>query len=163
ASREATRRSTIRAMRRLLPLSLLLVACGEPAPAIDAGTDAPAPLVCDAPATPSPLVVTADFSARSLTLLGLPRVLDPGCTAEDAIVGTIDLSAYSPGPIELEIAPDGRTAVVAVGPGFFEGAGAGLIGSPDVSGPGALLVVDLVDRAVLGEIATTHVPMGIAI
>lgn len=159
-------------MRAITKLALgslaLATACGPGASSPDdAGTDrapdAPPPLECTAPATPSRLVVTADWISRSLTLLGLERVLDPGCTADDAIVGTVDLAAYAPGPIELEITPDGRTAVVAVGPGFFEGAGGGLVGNPDVSGAGALLIVDLASRAVLGEVATTHVPMGIAI
>lgn len=130
---------------------------------VDAGVDAAPPPVCMAPAAPSRLVVTADWLARSLTLLGLERVLDPGCSAEDAIVGRVDLSAYAPGPIEVELTPDGRTAVVAVGPGFYEGFGAALVGMPEVPPGGTLLVVDLAARAVVGEVPTTHVPMGIAI
>lgn len=163
------RSATISVVRPSLGAPLALVAalaaagCGEPSSPDDAGTDAPAPLVCTAPATPSRLVVTADWMARSLTLLGLERTLDPGCTAADARVGTIDLAAHAPGPIQLEIAPDGRTALVAVGPGFFEGAGGALVGSPDPELDGALLVVDLIDRAVVAEIPTTHVPMGLAI
>ncbi len=153
--------------RRFLLLSLLL-GCSTPSPTPDAalpddaGTDAPTPLVCTAPATPTPLVVTADWMARSLTLLSLARVLDPGCTADDARIGTIDLAAWAPGPIELRITPDGRTAVVAVGPGFFTGSGAGLVGNPSPELDGALLLVDLVDRTVM-EIAIANAPMGIAI
>ena len=132
------------------------------APSLDArGEDAPR--VCTASATPSRLVVTADWLSRSLTLLGLERVLDPGCDAEDAIVATISLDAYPPGPLEVEITPDGRTAIVSVGPGFFEGAGAALVGMPAVPEGDALLVVDLDTRAVVAEIETTHAPMGIAI
>jgi DNA-binding beta-propeller fold protein YncE len=142
---------------------LLGTSCDGAPAADDAGTDAPAPLVCTASATPSQLVVTADWMARSLTLLGLERTLDPGCSADEARVGTIDLGAHAPGPIELEIAPDGRTALVAIGPGFFAGAGGALVGNPDPELDGTLLVVDLIDRAVLAEIATTHVPMGLAI
>ncbi len=124
--------------------------------------DAP-DLPCTASAAPSRLVVTADWLSRSLTLLGLERVLDPGCDASEAIVGTISLADHAPGPIEIEIAPDGRTAVVSVGPGFYEGFGAALVGMPDVPAGGSLLIVDLLDRAVVAEIPTAHVPMGIAI
>lgn len=149
-------------------LASVLFGCDAPAATVDggrdAGTDAPdAPdLPCLASATPSRLVVTADWLNRSLTLLGLERVLDPGCTAEEAIVGTIDLSAYVPGPLELEISPDGRTALVAVGPGFYEGAGALLAGEGTPEAEGTLLVVDLETRSVAAEIATAAVPMGIA-
>jgi DNA-binding beta-propeller fold protein YncE len=140
---------------------------GEDVAAIDAATlDArgeDAPRVCTASATPSRLVVTADWLSRSLTLLGLERVLDPGCDAEDAIVATISLDAYPPGPLEVEITPDGRTAIVSVGPGFFEGAGAALVGMPSVPEGAALLLVDLDTRAVLAEIETAHTPMGIAV
>ncbi|MBN8612895.1 MAG: hypothetical protein J0L92_20055 [Deltaproteobacteria bacterium] len=125
--------------------------------------DAPADHDCGAPSDHPRLVVTADWLARSLTLLDLDRVIDPGCDATDAILGTIDLSRYPPGPLEIEMAPDGRTAMVSVGPGFFEGAGAGLVGRPEVPPGGSLLIVDVIDRSVRAEIATTHVPMGIAI
>lgn len=150
---------------------LATISCADPsAPDRDAaepadatiGVDAP-DLPCTASATPSRLVVTADWMSRSLTLIGLERALDPGCTAAEAIVGTIDLADHAPGPIELEIAPDGRTAVVSIGPGFFDGAGGALIGDPGPARDGTLLVVDLESRSVLAEIATAHVPMGIAI
>jgi DNA-binding beta-propeller fold protein YncE len=164
-------------MRRALSVLLaLLSACSTPsaspdasdASADDAALDAPAidaapPLVCNAPATPSRLVVTADWMARTLTLLGIERVLDPGCTADDARIGTIDLAMWAPGPIQLRIAPDGRTAVVSVGPGFFTGSGGSLVGNPNPALDGALLIVDLVDRAVLAEIPIANAPMGIAI
>jgi len=135
----------------------------ESTPDAPRSADAAPDLPCTAPATSSRLVVTADWLSRSLTLLGLERVLDPGCDASEAIVGTISLPDHAPGPIEVEIAPDGRTAVVTVGPGFYEGFGAALVGMPEVPAGGALLVVDLIDRAVVAEIATAHVPMGIAI
>src|SRR5687767_3673728 len=112
-----------------------------------------APLACTAPAAPSRLVVTADWLSRSLTLLGLPRVLDPGCTAADAIVGTIDLAEWAPGPIEVEIAPDGARALVAIGPGFYEGAGTALVGGAAAESTGTLLLVDLEARSVVTEIA----------
>ncbi|UJR85133.1 YncE family protein [Sandaracinus amylolyticus] len=133
--------------------ALALGACGgEARGGQDAGVVIDAEVPCVASADPSRLVVTADWMSRSLTLLGLERVLDPGCSADEAIVGRIDLAAWAPGPLEVEVAPDGRTAVVAVAPGFMSD-------EPDH----ALLVVDLEARAVLGEIELTDAPMGIAI
>lgn len=133
------------------------------AASLDAPAEEDVPRVCAASATPSRLVVTADWLSRSLTLLGLERVLDPGCDADDAIVDTIALDTHAPGPLEVEITPDGRTAIVSVGPGFFEGAGAALVGMPSVPEGAALLLVDLDTRAVVAEIETAHAPMGIAI
>ena len=155
---------TIEAVRPSPLLALVVLAsCSEPAPIPDAGPDSGPPLVCTAPATSSRLVVTADWLARSLTLFGLDRIRDPGCSADEARVGTIDLSAYAPGPIELELTPDGTTAVVAVGPGFYDGFGAALVGRPDYELDGTLLLVDLIERRVTAEIETMHIPMGIAI
>ncbi len=155
----------------ILLVASALAACSAPeAAGADAGSLADAPIAVDggrppclASATPSRLVVTADWMNRSLTLLGLERVLDPACIASEAIVGTIELGAYAPGPIELEITPDGRTAVVSVGPGFFDGTGGVLVGTPMPEQEGRVLLVDLESRAVTADIATTHVPMGIAI
>jgi DNA-binding beta-propeller fold protein YncE len=108
------------------------------------------------------LVVTADWLNRSLTLLSHARLL-AGCPAETAIEGRIDLSAHAPGPLQVEITPDGRSAVVSLSAGFFEGDGGVLVGSPDVPPGGGLLVVDLVEGVVVHAIDTAQVPMGIAI
>lgn len=158
-------------MRTLTPIGLLLAllcGCDAPAPALDAApVDAPAPdapaLECTASATPTRRVVTADWMNRSLSVLGLERVLDPGCSAADALLTTIDLSAHAPGPIELELTPDGRSAVVSIGPGFFEGSGGALVGNPMPELRGELLLVDLVEGRVSATIATPVAPMGLAI
>ena len=122
-----------------------------------------------APTPPDPcagdegrLLVTADWLNQGLSLLSEPRLL-AGCAADTAVVGRIDLAGFPPGPLQIEIAQDGRTAVVSSGPGFFEGEGGALVGSPEVPPGGNLLVVDLLDRVVVHTITTTHVPMGIAI
>ena len=47
------------------------------------------------------LVVTADWLNQSLTLLDYERLTDGQSTGEESIVGTIDLSDYEPGPLEL--------------------------------------------------------------
>ncbi len=115
----------------------------------------PAPL-------PARLGVTADWLARTLSVIDLDALAAGATTREEVVARTIDLSAYAPGPLEVEIAPDGVTALVAVSPGFFGGFVGDLIGATDVEQAGTLLVVDLETEAVT-EIATAHVPMGIAI
>jgi len=110
------------------------------------------------------IVVTADWINRSLTVFSLDKILDPSIGAEQAIVGTVDLSAWPPGPIEVEITADGRTAVVAVGPGFFaRGSLNALVGSPHVEAGSAVLIVDLRALRVTGVIETEDAPLGVAI
>jgi len=109
-------------------------------------------------------VVTADWLGQSLTLLDYDTLIDGHSDAAASIVDTIDLSGWEPGPIELEITPDGKTAVVSVGPAFFDGDGVTntLVGSPDVPPGGALLIVDLASGEAV-EVVTEDVPLGIAI
>jgi YVTN family beta-propeller protein len=110
------------------------------------------------------LVVTADWLNQSLTLLDYDKLIDGQSDAAAAIVRTIDLSGWEPGPVEVEITPDGKTAIVSVGPAFFDGSGVTnmLIGSPEVPPGGTLLVVDLESGAAT-EVTTEDVPLGIAI
>ena len=114
--------------------------------------------------TDTRLVVTADWLNKSLTLFDYAKLIDGESSATDARLRTIDLGAFEPGPLEVEITPDGKSALVAVGPGFFDGDGVanGLIGSPEVPPGGAMLIVDL-DTGEAVEVETAHVPMGIAI
>jgi YVTN family beta-propeller protein len=105
-------------------------------------------------------VVTADWLNQSLTLFDYDKLIDGESDATASIVRTIDLSDWQPGPLEIEITPDGKTAVVSVGPGFFDGFS--IIGSPDVPSGGTLLVVDL-ETGEAESIETEDVPMGIAI
>ncbi|MDG2306449.1 MAG: YncE family protein [Candidatus Binatia bacterium] len=114
--------------------------------------------------TRPPLLVTADWLNRSLTVFAQEPLLAGSAPVEDAILGTVDLSAWPPGPVEVEITPDGETAIVAVGPGFFQsGITNILIGSPDVPNGSAVLLVDLESLEVTAEISTRHAPLGIAI
>ncbi len=109
------------------------------------------------------LVITADWLSGTLTLLDHDALV-AGASAETALVDTVDLSAYAPGPLELELTPDGALAVVTVSPGFFGGGvGGSLVGSPEVPEGGRLLVVDIASRKVVAELETEHTPMGIAI
>lgn len=110
------------------------------------------------------LVVTADWLNQSLTLLDYEKLVDGQSDAEAALVDTIDVSDWEPGPIEVELTPDGKTAVVSVGPAFFDGTGVVnmLIGSPEVPPGGALLIVNLESGDAV-EVVTEDVPLGIAI
>ncbi|MBW2381245.1 MAG: hypothetical protein JRG70_17150, partial [Deltaproteobacteria bacterium] len=90
------------------------------------------------------LVVTADWLNQSLTLLDYDKLIDGESDGPSSVVDTIDLSGWEPGPIEVEVTPDGKTAVVSVGPAFFDvGITNMLIGSPEVPEGGTLLIVDL--------------------
>lgn len=118
----------------------------------------------DTESGPDPrLAITADWQAGSLSLIDL-EALAAGATAyDDVLVDTVDLSAYPPGPLEVEITPDGATAVVTTSPGFFDGLVGNLIGVGDVELDGALLLVDIASRSVTAELQPADVPMGIAI
>jgi len=107
------------------------------------------------------LVVTADWLNQSLTLLDYDKLVDGQSDAASSIVDTIDLSNWEPGPIEVELTPDGKTAVVSVGPAFFDGL-PGLVGDPEIPAGGTLLIVDL-QTGVAEAIQTEDVPLGIAI
>lgn len=111
--------------------------------------------------TSSPVVVTADWLNQSLTVLDYDALVDGESDAAASIVKTIDLSAWEPGPIEVELTPDGKTAVVSVGPGFFDGL-PGLVGNPEIPSGGTLLIVDL-ESGEAEEVETRDVPLGIAI
>jgi YVTN family beta-propeller protein len=139
-------------MRAPIPLSLVafIIGCGtepECAPASEGR------------------VVTADYLNRSLTVFDRGRLASGRCDAAQAMVGgrPLDLAEWAPGPLQVELTPDGTRAVVAVGPGFFAGGGQLLIGAPEPPPGGALLVVSLEPFEVLATIPTAHVPMGIAV
>jgi len=110
---------------------------------------------------PLRMVVTADFLNRSLSVLDYDQLIT-GASRDDALSKTIDLADYAPGPLQVELTPDGSKAVVAVGPGFFDQLGIAF-GFGDVAGEGSLLVVDLESGTVTGDITTASAPMGIAI
>lgn len=111
---------------------------------------------------PSRVVVTADWLNRSLTIFDHARLVAGG-TVDESRWATVDLAPYAPGPLEVEVTPDGKTAIVSVSPGFMPAVGAIFIGPVDVPPGGTLLLVDLPTRTVRAEIKTAQVPMGIAI
>jgi DNA-binding beta-propeller fold protein YncE len=146
-------------LRLVFPLSITTLVLAGCSGSGDGDTEGDPPMPVP---YPDRVVVTADWLNRSLTVFDHARLV-AGDTVEEARWATIDLAEHAPGPLEVELTPDGQTAVVAVGPGFFVGVGELFLGNLDIPPGGTLLVVDLPGRAVRAEIATTHVPMGIAI
>lgn len=118
---------------------------------------------CGSSSSSPRLVVTADWLNQSLTLLDYDKLIDGESDGPSAVVDTIDLSDWEPGPIEVEVTADAKTAVVSVGPAFFDsGVTNTLVGSPEVPPGGTLLVVDL-ESGTATEVVVAHVPLGIAI
>jgi DNA-binding beta-propeller fold protein YncE len=160
----------LRTVRAAGIASLLSAACSSSSPA---GTGAsPARTQPDSGATPAAdgaapatprLVVTADWLGGSLSVLSYDKLIAGAATRDEALIGTVDLAQYPPGPLEVAIAPDGKTAVVTVGPGFFPGLVGNLIGATTIPAGGTLLLVDLQRRAVVAELPPPTPPMGVAI
>ncbi|MEM7154771.1 MAG: hypothetical protein AAF799_18115 [Myxococcota bacterium] len=111
---------------------------------------------------PARVAVTADWKARSLSVIDLDALASGARTRDEIVARTLDLSEYAPGPLQVELVPGSTRAVVSISPGFFAGFVGNLIDAGDVEQDGTLLVVDLETEEVT-EIATMHVPMGIAI
>src|SRR5688572_29955185 len=70
-----------------------------------------------APQSPR-LAVVADFLNQTLSIVDLAK-LKEGAQREDALIGKVDLAKYTPGPLDLAITPDGKTALVAISGGWL--------------------------------------------
>ncbi len=140
-------------LRALLPLALL-AACGDD-PKTPGETKDP---------LPTPLVITADWAAGTLSFASLSALIGMEARSE-AVVSTLDLSEYVPGPLALELTHDKKKVLVAASPGFFSVPGAGelLLGRPVPAGAGKLVVVDIDRQEIEAAIDTGVTPMGIAI
>lgn len=117
------------------------------------------------PPRPDRLVVTADWRAHRLSLVDYGALRDGAESREAALWKSVELPDHEPGPLEVELTPDGGRAVVAVAPGFFAGSAGALIGAGPGSIPegGSLLVVELDSGEILAELDTAQHPMGIVI
>ena len=102
------------------------------------------------------LAISADFLSQTLSIFDIDKLRE-GATRSEVLVGSVDLSQYTPGPLALGVTPDGKTALVSISAGFL---GAFIDVPP---GDGTLLFVDLEKREVVGELFTGKSPMGIAI
>jgi hypothetical protein len=103
------------------------------------------------------LAVSADFVNQSLSIVDLDKLVD-GATREDALVGTVDLSKYTPGPLDLAITPDGKTALVSISAGWLSA-----FDTTIPAGNGTVLIVDLEKKTVVKDLNTGASPMGITI
>ncbi len=118
----------------------------------------------DAPAPAPRMAITTDWLSGSLSLLDYDALVAGATTRDEALIETIDLASDPPGPLQVEVTPDGKRALVAVGGGFFDGVAGLIIGVMSVPpGDGGLLVIDLETRAVEARLSPMHTPMGIAI
>ncbi len=133
----------------LMLITAVLLSCQPDDSDNSSGTD-------DTSATGQGLAITADFLNQKLSIVDIDK-LTKGATRADALVGTVDLSNYSPGPLDLAITPDGKTALVSISGGW--------LGSFTTvpAGNGTLLFVDIPSRKVVAELFTGKSPMGIAI
>lgn len=138
-----------------LGLCLAVFACSD-----DDGGDADG----SAPVVPTKLAIVADWLNGSLSYVDVDKLA--AGTARDALVtATVDLSAYPPGPIDLAITPDKKTALVSSSTGFFAIPGSSfLLGGVTLpSGPGKLLWVDIASGKVAAELDAGPGPMAIQI
>ena len=94
---------------------------------------------------------------KTLSVVDVNKLVE-GATREDALIGTVDLGMYTPGPLTLAITPDGKTAIVSISSGWL-----GLVTQGIPSGNGTVVFVDLDTLKVTGELNTGSNPMGIAI
>jgi hypothetical protein len=143
-----------------------LCACGGDTTVASSSADAGAMPAADGggPGSGGHQAITADWLNKSLTILDLDK-LEAGAKRKDVVVATIDLSKYSPGPMEVAVTPDGKTALVSISAGFFTIPGSAFLvnASSIPADPGTLLMVDLSARKVVAELDTGKSPMGILI
>lgn len=107
--------------------------------------------------------VVADWLNKSLSIIDL-NALKPGASYNDILINRIDLSQYTPGPIDVTVTKDGKLALVSISAGWFATPGANaIIGENVPTGQSTLLFVDLAKRAVVGELNTGNDPMSIVL
>ncbi|HTU61177.1 MAG TPA: hypothetical protein VMF89_22135, partial [Polyangiales bacterium] len=101
--------------------------------------------------------VSADFLGKTLSIVDVDK-LKPGAKRADALLGSVDLSMFSPGPLAVAVTPDAKTAVVSISAGWL-----GLVGTEVPPGSGTLVFVDLETLTVKGDLNIGRDPMGILI
>lgn len=117
---------------------------------------------------PAPVVkaLVSDWRNLRLDLIDAGPLFGEQAAAvlkEDLVVDELDLSSYVHGPLNAEVSPDGRYALVSLSAGFFvvEGAGALVRAGEIPQGPGQVLVIDLNTLEIVAELETGNGPMGI--
>lgn len=130
--------------------------CGEE-PDIPTDTIVPEPVTDGGSRT----AVVADWLNKSLSIISLDA-LQSGATYNDVLIDRIDLSRYSPGPIDVAVTKDGKMALVSISAGWFATPGANaIIGETVPAGQSRLLFVDLEQKTVVDELNTGSEPMSI--
>jgi DNA-binding beta-propeller fold protein YncE len=134
-------------------LALALIACGD--------DSSPAPKL----AVPTRMAIVADWLNGSISYLDLDALARGASTRAELAPVVIPLPEYPPGPIDVAITPDKRTALVSSSTGFFAIPGAGLlIGNANLpTGPGKLLMLDIDSGEVKAALDAGPGPMAIAI
>lgn len=142
-------------------LPLWLGGCDDAAesePEVDSGADG------TEAADLGPVALVADWLNGSLSVLDLDALRAGASTRDEALLKEVDLSAYSPGALQVEVTPDGKTALVTNAAGFLAGFGGIAVGVSNVpADPGSLLVIDIDAGEVVDELQVGEQPMGIAI
>lgn len=107
--------------------------------------------------------LVSDWLNHRLDLIDIAK-LEQGAGRDDALIKSLDLSAYEQGPLNAEVTPDGKLALVSLSDGFFGLPFAGsAIGATSVpNGPGRVLFIDLDSFEVAGEVLGGDGPMGIS-
>jgi len=143
-------------------LVLSLAGCSDDGDA-DGDTDAAVAMDAGHEPTAESQALVSDWLNRRLDLIDV-EALQEGATREDALLKSLDLSDYEQAPINAEVTPDGKLALVSLSDGFFALSVAGfLVGAVDIpTTPGSVLFVDMESFEVVGELATGDGPMGIA-
>jgi hypothetical protein len=126
----------------------------DPLPGAGSGGEGPDPAPDGSVPGRPRMAITADFLNKTLSFIDLDALREGG-TRADALIGELDLSMYAPGPMSLNVTPDGKTALVSISGGFL----GAFITVP--AGPGTLLFVDVETRKVTGELDVGDSPMGI--
>ena len=60
-----------------------------------------------------PRRAVSDFLAKTLSVIDVDKLV-PCATRADALLGSVDLSMYSPGPLAVAVTPDAKTALVSI-------------------------------------------------
>lgn len=164
--------ATFRFTLGLMGASLVFAGCGSDGDGSGDGnaeTDDAADTDDDAADTggpgprPARVVVTADWLNGTISVLDYDALVEGATTRDEALWKEIDLSAYPPGPYQVELTPDGKYALVASASGFFSGGVGALLGASGSPGGGSVLMVDLDTDEVIHEFETPQPPMGLEI
>ncbi|MET0287013.1 MAG: hypothetical protein ABW352_21195 [Polyangiales bacterium] len=113
---------------------------------------------------PEKLALVADWFNGSLSYVDATK-LATATTREQLVTSTVDLKAYPPGPVDVAVTPDGKTALVSSSTSFFAIPAAGfLIGVNNIpTGPGQLLMLDVASGKVTAKLEGGPGPMAIQI